>query len=98
MQIILFIIFGFIIGLIARALLPGKQSMGIVMTTLLGSVGSFLGGSLGSLIMGTHVFDVRPAGIIGSILGALVVLFLYQSVTRRRHGTPAYRPSGGGGL
>jgi len=98
MQLILFIIFGFVVGLIARAVMPGKQSMGIVMTTLLGIVGSFLGGMIASLIFGNHVFNVQPSGIIGSIIGALVVLFLYVSVTRRRHGTGAFRPSGAGRL
>ena len=96
MQIILFIIFGFVVGLIARALMPGKQSMGILMTTLLGMVGSFLGGSIASLIAGVHVFTVRPAGIIGSVIGALIVLFLYVGVGRHRHGAGTYRPSGAG--
>lgn len=80
------LIVGLIAGLIARALIPGKQSMGILMTMLLGIVGSFVGGFLGYLIFGSDPNDgfLQPAGIIGSIIGALIVLGLYIFFTRRR--------------
>jgi uncharacterized membrane protein YeaQ/YmgE (transglycosylase-associated protein family) len=84
MQLIWFIVVGFVAGLIARALMPGKQSMGLGMTTLLGVVGSFVGGFLSSLFSHQPVSLFRPSGIIGSIIGALLVLALYLSVSKRR--------------
>ena len=74
MSILLFLVFGFIVGLLARALLPGRQSMGLLMTTLLGALGSFLGGLLGNFISGTPFDRIHPAGLLGSVLGAIIVL------------------------
>jgi uncharacterized membrane protein YeaQ/YmgE (transglycosylase-associated protein family) len=84
MGIISFIIFGFIVGLIARALMPGPQRMGLLMTTVLGVVGSFVGGFLGSLFTHRSVFDLHAAGFIGSLIGAMVVMFLFGWGMRRR--------------
>ena len=83
------IIIGFIAGLIARAVIPGKQSIGILMTIVLGIVGSFVGGFLGFLIFRADPQGgfLQPAGIIGSIIGAIIVLGIYVAVTRRRHVT-----------
>jgi uncharacterized membrane protein YeaQ/YmgE (transglycosylase-associated protein family) len=80
------IIVGLIAGLIARAIIPGKQSMGILLTIVLGIVGSFVGGFLGFLIFGSDPNGgfLQPSGIIGSILGSIVVLGLYVLFTRRR--------------
>jgi uncharacterized membrane protein YeaQ/YmgE (transglycosylase-associated protein family) len=75
MSIILFLVFGLVVGLLARALMPGRQSMGWGMTALLGVVGSFVGGFLVALITDTRVTDFNTAGIIGSIVGAMAVLF-----------------------
>jgi uncharacterized membrane protein YeaQ/YmgE (transglycosylase-associated protein family) len=76
MGIILFIIFGLIVGFLARALMPGRQKMGWVMTTGLGVAGSFLGGFLVSLVTDNRVTDLHTAGIIGSVLGAILLLAL----------------------
>lgn len=84
MSLLLFLVFGFVVGLLARALLPGRQSMGLIMTTVLGIVGSFLGGLLGSLISGEEVTRLHPAGIIGSVIGAIVVLAIVGMAGRRR--------------
>jgi uncharacterized membrane protein YeaQ/YmgE (transglycosylase-associated protein family) len=84
MSILAFILFGLVVGLVARALMPGRQSMGLVATTLLGIVGSFIGGFIGSLIGGGRVFELHTAGIIGSVLGALAVMFLVGMGGRRR--------------
>lgn len=82
MSIIIMIIVGFIVGLIARAIMPGNQSLGIIMTTILGIVGSvvagFLGQSLGWYTAG------EPAGWIGSVVGAIIVLFVVGLVTKKR--------------
>ena len=86
MGLLFFLIFGFIVGLLARAIMPGRQHMGIVMTTVLGIVGSFIGGFLGSLFSANAVTDLHPAGLIGSIIGALVVLAIAHGVFgSRRH-------------
>jgi uncharacterized membrane protein YeaQ/YmgE (transglycosylase-associated protein family) len=84
MGIITFIIFGLIVGLLARALMPGRQSMGIIMTIVLGIAGSFLGGFLVSLFTNHRVTDLHTAGFIGSILGALVLLLIGGGLNRRR--------------
>ena len=74
MSILIFLIFGFFVGLLARALLPGRQGMGLMMTTVLGVIGSFLGGLLGNMISGAPFDRIHPAGMLGSILGAIIVL------------------------
>ncbi len=84
MGILAFILFGLVIGLVARALMPGRQSMGLVPTTLLGMTGSFVGGLVGSVIQGGRMFELHSAGIIGSLLGALLVMLLVGMGGRRR--------------
>src|SRR3954452_13947490 len=78
MGIIAFIIIGLIAGLIARAILPGRQSMGLLATTLLGMAGSLIGGLIGSLFNrgDGRLFDLRPSGIIMSVIGSIVLLLL----------------------
>lgn len=84
MGLLAFILFGLVIGLIARAIMPGKQSMGLIATALLGMAGSFVGGLVGSLIYGGRMFELHSAGIIGSLVGALLVMFLVGMGSRRR--------------
>ncbi|MBW4041856.1 MAG: GlsB/YeaQ/YmgE family stress response membrane protein [Acidobacteria bacterium] len=80
--IISLIIIGLIAGFIARAVVPGRQSMGIVATIVLGIIGSFVGGLIGSLFTGGG-FTLSPAGIILSIIGAIIVLLIYIAVRGR---------------
>jgi uncharacterized membrane protein YeaQ/YmgE (transglycosylase-associated protein family) len=78
--IIILIIIGLISGFIARALMPGRDSMGIIGTIVLGVVGSFVGGFLENMIE-FHTFSIHQfhaTGIIGSIAGAFVVLLLLR--------------------
>lgn len=84
MSIILFAIFGLVVGLLARALLPGRQSMGVVATALLGIVGSFVGGFLVSLVTHNRITDFNTAGLIGSVVGAIVVLVIATRFSGRR--------------
>ena len=85
MSILAFIVIGLVAGLIARAVVPGNQGMGIVRTTFLGILGSFVGGMVHSLIYSRgHWLDVHPTGLLFSIIGAIVVLAL-MSVVGRRH-------------
>ncbi len=83
MSILAFIILGLVAGLLARALMPGRQKMGVLATTLLGMVGSILGGFIGNLISGERLFDLHAAGIIGSVIGALILLMLTGAGRRR---------------
>lgn len=75
-------VFGLLIGAIARALYPGPQSMGLIKTMLLGIVGSLLGGFVGSLLVGGSLF--QGAGWIGSILGAIAVIAISQRSSRQK--------------
>ncbi len=85
MGIVIWIVLGFVAGLIARALVPGPQPMGIAMTTLLGIAGSIIGGLIGQLVGGGRGAGFHPSGIIGSVLGAIALLLIVVTV-RRRHG------------
>jgi uncharacterized membrane protein YeaQ/YmgE (transglycosylase-associated protein family) len=82
------IIVGFIVGLIARAVKPGDDKMGIIMTTLLGIAGAFVARYVGAAL-GWYTPE-QPAGWIASVIGAVVLLFIYGLV-RRGSSTP---PSG----
>ena len=62
MSLLVFLLFGFFVGLIARAVLPGRQNLGLLMTTLLGAVGSLLGGLLGNVISGEPMSRFTPQG------------------------------------
>jgi uncharacterized membrane protein YeaQ/YmgE (transglycosylase-associated protein family) len=81
MSMILFLVSGFAVGLVARALTPGDHSMGVVMTVGLAVAGSFAGGSFASLIADSPVADLNPSIIAGSIIGALVALFIVGAAT-----------------
>lgn len=78
------IVFGFFAGLVARALMPGTQKMGLIATTLLGVAGSFIGGFLANVIWGGPWFVFRASGFIGSVIGAVVLLFIAGVASRRR--------------
>ena len=84
MAIIGWIIFGLIVGVIARFFMPGNQSMGLIMTILLGVAGSFVGGYIGSLASGGDLSLAGPSGWIGAVLGALLLLFLYGMMTKKK--------------
>jgi uncharacterized membrane protein YeaQ/YmgE (transglycosylase-associated protein family) len=78
--IVVLIVIGLVAGLLARLLVPGRDSIGILGTIVLGIVGSFVGGFIWNLVeyhrFAPHRF--HPVGIIGSILGAIVVLLLLR--------------------
>jgi uncharacterized membrane protein YeaQ/YmgE (transglycosylase-associated protein family) len=74
MSIVLFLVFGLVVGFLARAIMPGAQKMGLVATMLLGVVGSFIGGFIGALITSSRVLDFNTSGMIGSVIGALIAL------------------------
>lgn len=71
-------IIGFIVGLVARAVLPGTQSLGIILTAVLGIVGALVAGFLGQA-MGLYQ-QGQAAGFIASVIGAILVLFIYGKI------------------
>jgi uncharacterized membrane protein YeaQ/YmgE (transglycosylase-associated protein family) len=83
LTIIGWVVFGLVAGLIARAVVPGRDDIGLLMTIVIGVVGSVVGGFLLGLFTGGFR-GFHPAGWIGSIIGAVVVLVIYNSVTGRK--------------
>ena len=81
--IISLIIIGLIAGAIARLVIPGKQDLSIPMTIVIGIIGSFVGGFLGYLIFHHDSGFLQPSGIIGSVIGAIIVLFVWVRVGGR---------------
>ena len=77
------LIIGLIAGFLARALVPGRQSMSVLQTVLLGVVGSFVGGFLGRILLGRGDSFFQPSSWIGSVIGAVVVLLVYLQIKRR---------------
>jgi uncharacterized membrane protein YeaQ/YmgE (transglycosylase-associated protein family) len=79
-------IVGFVVGLIARAILPGTQKLGLILTAALGIAGSFIAGFVGQALGWYEAGE--GAGFIGSIVGAIVLLFIWSKVQASRSDTP----------
>ena len=78
LHIIWYIIVGFVVGLVAHAVMPGVQHLGLIMTTLLGIGGSIVGGLIGRLFSKPEPGSAfHPAGLILSIIGAIILLFVW---------------------
>lgn len=82
MGILIWLLIGFIAGGLARFLVPGEDPMGFFGTMLLGLIGSLVGGFLGNLVSDGEL-DVTAAGLIGSVIGAVIALLVYRSVRAR---------------
>ena len=81
MNILGWLLFGLVVGAIAKLMMPGKDPGGWIVTILLGIAGSFVGGFLAQALMGRNE---SSAGWIGSIIGALVLLFVYRLIVGRQ--------------
>jgi uncharacterized membrane protein YeaQ/YmgE (transglycosylase-associated protein family) len=79
-------IVGFVVGLIARAILPGTQKLGLILTAVLGIAGSFIAGFVGEALGWYSAGE--GAGFIGSIVGAIVLLFIWSKVQGSGSDTP----------
>lgn len=83
--VLVILLIGFLAGLIARALVPGKDALGFFATALLGIVGSFVGGAIWALFKkDVAVWPLQAGGLLLSILGAIVALLIYNRVAGRR--------------
>lgn len=81
MSILLFLLFGLVVGALARLIVPGREPGGWVVSMGLGVAGALLGGFLGR-VMGFYR-EGEPAGFIMSLIGAVLVVGVYQALTRR---------------
>jgi uncharacterized membrane protein YeaQ/YmgE (transglycosylase-associated protein family) len=84
-NLISFLILGLIAGALARLLVPGKDSMSLAMTAVIGIIGSFIGGFLGYLIgHDKGEGGLQTSGVIGSVIGAVLVLLAYRRFGKDR--------------
>jgi uncharacterized membrane protein YeaQ/YmgE (transglycosylase-associated protein family) len=81
MHILGWLLFGLLVGAIAKFLMPGNDPGGWIVTILLGIAGSFVGGFLAQSLLGRNQ---QTAGWIGSIVGAMILLFVYRLIVGRR--------------
>jgi uncharacterized membrane protein YeaQ/YmgE (transglycosylase-associated protein family) len=84
MAILSWIVFGIVVGIIAKLLMPGKDPGGIIVTMLLGIAGSLIGGFIGRAFTGGSPGQSAGAGYIMSIIGAIILLAIYRMMVRRR--------------
>lgn len=82
MSILGTLIIGFLVGLVAKFLMPGRDPGGFIITILLGIVGAFVASYLGQSLGWYQPGE--PAGFIGSVIGAMIVLFIYRLIVGRR--------------
>lgn len=84
--ILVLLVFGLIFGAIARLLVPGPDPLGCMGTWALGVAGSFVGGFIGYVLFGNDVDDgpIQMGGIIGSILGAVILLLIGRALGYRK--------------
>ena len=82
MGIIWTILIGFVVGLIARFLKPGRDAMGFILTTVLGIVGAFVGTFIGRAL--GFYGEGEPAGFLMSVVGAIIVLAIWGLVTKKK--------------
>ena len=84
MGILAWIILGLIAGFIAKAIMPGRDPGGFIVTALIGIVGAVIGGFLGNMIFGIGgVSGIDIRSILIAIVGALILLWVYRMATRR---------------
>ncbi|EKB60128.1 GlsB/YeaQ/YmgE family stress response membrane protein [Bergeyella zoohelcum] len=84
MGILTWIIFGLIAGALAKAIMPGNQGMGWIMTIILGIVGAFVGGWIGTLLNLGTVEDFSLGSMALAVVGALIVLWVFGMANRKR--------------
>lgn len=83
MDVLLWIVFGLVVGIVAKLIMPGRDPGGIIVTIVLGIVGAMLGGWLGR-VMGLYR-EGEAAGFVMAVVGAIILLGLYRLVLPGRH-------------
>lgn len=86
MNVIWMILIGLIAGSIAKVVVPNSAHLGWFSTAVLGIAGSWVGGTLGSVIFSPHRFEITPPikhSFLGAIFGAIILLFVYRAVSKR---------------
>ncbi len=85
--VISLLVIGIVAGFLARLLVPGRDPMSFLGTLVLGVLGSFVGGFLGWALFGHDLSQgaIQPSGIVGSVIGAVLLLLLYRATVGRRH-------------
>lgn len=77
---------GLIVGIVAKFLMPGKDPGGFIVTAILGIAGMFLGGWLSDVVFDStsSTGQVEPAGFVGGVIGAIILLAIYRVIKRKR--------------
>jgi uncharacterized membrane protein YeaQ/YmgE (transglycosylase-associated protein family) len=83
MGIVMWILFGLIVGVIAKLLTPGREPGGFILTALLGVAGGVLGGYIGRAV-GMYPSDRSTGGFFMSIVGAVILLGIYNAIVKHR--------------
>ncbi len=83
MNLILFLIFGLVVGALARLIVPGREPGGWLVSMVLGVAGAFLGGLIGRAF-GMYGSDVTRGGFFMSLVGAIILVAIYHAIARRR--------------
>lgn len=83
LSFIWWLIIGLIVGALARLIMPGRDAMGMIATLVLGILGSIVGGLISWAIWGRSEQGFQPAGFVLSLLGAIVLLFLWRTYKSR---------------
>lgn len=86
MSLIAYLVVGLIAGAIAKAIVPGKQGGGLILTTILGIVGAFVGGLIGQLMTGGFKFNNiwSIGGLISAVIGSVIVLIIFGLVNKNK--------------
>lgn len=85
MTLIAYLVVGLIAGAIAKAIVPGKQGGGFILTTILGIIGAFVGGLIGQLMTGDSFDNIWSfGGLISAVIGAIVVLVIFGLVNKNK--------------
>lgn len=88
MSVLAWIVLGLLAGAIAKAIMPGRDPGGILVTMLIGIVGAFLGGFLGNTLTGSGLSGFSLWSLVLAVLGALILLWIYRMTTRPRRTLP----------
>ena len=88
MSILAWIVLGLVAGAIAKALMPGNDPGGFIVTAIIGIVGAVIGGFLGNTLMGRPLSGFSLWSLVLAVIGALVLLFVYRLTTKGRTRVP----------